>query len=114
MKRTRTKATRSPASVSHELATVESLRKHPAHAAAYLDAVFADGDRDEIMTALRYVAEAFGGVPQLARKTRLNPTTLYRTLSRNGNPEFRSLSSMLAAMDMRLGVKAVRRSKAGA
>lgn len=106
MKRSKVPADRSPASQSHEQATLESFRKHPKFAAEYLDAVLADGDRQEIVTALRYVADAFGGVAQLARKARLNPTTLYRTLSCNGNPELRSLTAMLAAMGLQLSVRA--------
>ncbi|MEW6688298.1 MAG: addiction module antidote protein [Pseudomonadota bacterium] len=92
------------ASETHEEGTVATFRRQPKFAAAYLNAVFGDGDQQEIMTALRYVAEAFGGVAQLARKARLNPTTLYRSLSGNGNPELRSLTAILNAMGMRLGV----------
>jgi DNA-binding phage protein len=44
--------------------------------------VHEDGDEQELMVALRQVAEAFDGVPKLADKTKLNATTLYRTLSR--------------------------------
>jgi hypothetical protein len=32
-------------------------------------------------------ADALGGVAKLAEKTKLSATTLYRTLSRKGNPE---------------------------
>ena len=59
------------------------------------------------MVALRRVAEAFGGIPKLADKTKLNPTTLYRTLSRKGNPEIRSMTAMLRAMGLRLAVRAL-------
>ena len=48
------------------------------------------------------IADAMGGVPQLASKTKLNATTLYRTLSKKGNPELRSMTSMLKAMGLRL------------
>jgi DNA-binding phage protein len=33
------------------------------------------------MTALRYLAKAFGGVSRLVEQAELNATTLYRTLS---------------------------------
>jgi len=98
---------RSPASRSHEDATVESFQRNPEFAAEYLDAVLADGDREEVLTALRYVAGAFGGVAALARKTGLNPTTLYRTLSAQGNPELTSLTAILGAMGLQLRVRAV-------
>jgi hypothetical protein len=47
------------------------------------------------MVALRRVADTFGGIPKLADKTKLNPTTLYRTLSRKRNPEIRSMTAVL-------------------
>ena len=91
----------------HEEAKVESFRKDPAYAAEYLNAVLADGDQEEVMVTLRYLAEAFGGVSGLAEKTDLNATTLYRTLSPKGNPELRSLTSILKAMGMRLAVQPI-------
>ena len=92
---------------SHEEAKVESFRKDPAYAAEYLNAVLADGDQEEVMLTLRYLAQAFGGVGGLAEKTDLNSTTLYRTLSPKGNPELRSLTSVLKAMGMRLAVQPI-------
>jgi len=101
---TKTKVTRKPASRSHEDATVESLRRDRQFAAAYLDQVLADGDQEELMLALRRLSEAFGGVTGLAQQAGLNSTTLYRTLSSNGNPELRTLRALLAAMGLRLSV----------
>jgi probable addiction module antidote protein len=92
-------------SKSHEEATIESFRKDPTFAAEYLNSVLEDGDQAELMTALRYMAKAFGGVTGLAEETSLNATTLYRTLSPQGNPELRSLSVILKAMGMRLAVQ---------
>jgi probable addiction module antidote protein len=101
---TKTKVTRKPASRSHEDATVESFRRDRQFAAAYLDQVLADGDQEELMLALRRLSEAFGGVTGLAQQAGLNSTTLYRTLSSNGNPELRTLRALLAAMGLRLSV----------
>lgn len=98
---------RQPASRSHEDATVEGFRHDPKFAAEYLDAVLADGDQEEVLTALRYMAKAFGGVRGLANGTRLNATTLYRTLSVRGNPELKSLRSVLAVMGLRLSVRPI-------
>ena len=96
-----------PASRSHEDAAIESFRRDSKFAAEYLDAVLADGDQEEVLTALRYMAKAFGGVRGLANGTRLNATTLYRTLSARGNPELRSLRSVLAMMGLRLSVRPI-------
>lgn len=107
MKNSRSARGRQPAGRRHEDAAVESFRHDPKFAAEYLDAVLADGDQEEVLTALRYMAKAFGGVRGLANGTRLNATTLYRTLSARGNPELRSLRSVLAVMGLRLSVRPI-------
>jgi probable addiction module antidote protein len=107
-KTAKTRTTRKAAPYrSHAAATVESFRKDPQFAAEYLNAVLAEGDQEELMVALRYLAEAFGGVPQLAARAKLNATTLYRTLSPKGNPELKSMTAMLEAMGMRLAVQPI-------
>jgi probable addiction module antidote protein len=97
---------------SHEEATVESFRKDPKFAAEYLNAVLEDGNQEELMLALRYMAAAFGGVPKLAEQAELNATTLYRTLSPQGNPELKSLRALLKAMGMRLAVEPIKHKRA--
>lgn len=92
---------------SHASATIESFRKDPHFAAEYLNAVLADGNQEELMVALRYMAEAFGGLPKLAARAHLNATTLYRTLSPRGNPELKSMTTLLNAMGLRLAVQPI-------
>lgn len=58
---TAVRVTREP-SRNHEEATVESLKKDPALAAEYVNAVLEDGDQAELMLALRRLASAFGGI----------------------------------------------------
>jgi len=89
--------------ISHEEATIESFRNNPNYAAEYLNAVLEDGDQEELMLALRRVASAFG-MKEVAESSKLNPKTLYRTLSPSGNPELRSFQAILGAMGMRLAV----------
>jgi probable addiction module antidote protein len=98
-----------PASRDHEDATIETLRSDPEFAAAYLDAVLEDGDQEEFLLALRRLSEACGGVPSVAARARLNPTSLYRTLSARGNPELKSMRALLRAMGLRLSVEPLRR-----
>jgi probable addiction module antidote protein len=93
------------ASRSHEDATIESFRRDPKFGVEYLNAILADGDQTELMLALRRLSAAFGGIAKLARGAELNATTLYRTLSRRGNPELRSLTALLRAMGMQLAVR---------
>ena len=104
---------------THEEATIASFRDDPEFAAGYLNAVLEDGDQQELLLALRRMAEAFGGVPKLAQTANLNATSLYRTLSPRGNPELKSLRVLLKAMGMRLavqpiGTRGVRRLRAAA
>jgi probable addiction module antidote protein len=98
----------SSASRDHEAATIESIRKDPKFAAEYLNTVLEDGEQEELMIALGRIAAAYGGVPKLAESAKLNATTLYRTLSRKGNPELRSMSALLKAMGLRLAVQPIR------
>jgi probable addiction module antidote protein len=81
----------------------ERLRD-PETAAAYLDEAAAQNDASIFLQALREVAEAQGGVGRIARKTGLNRQQLYTTLSAAGNPEFRSLTAILASAGFRLGI----------
>lgn len=89
----------------HEDATIASFRNDPQFAAEYLNTVLEEGDQEELLVALRYMAKAFGGVSKLAQQAELNATTLYRTLSPKGNPELKSLTALLKAMGMRLAVQ---------
>ena len=89
----------------HEEATVASFRKNPRFAAEYLNSALEEGDQEELLVALRYMAKAFGGVSKLAEQAELNATTLYRTPSPKGNPELKSLTALLKAMGMRLAVQ---------
>ena len=90
--------------VSHDEAAVSMFRDDPELAAEYLNQVLADGDQKELLVAMRRIAEAFGGVAELARRTNLHAKTLYRTLSPQGNPELKSLTALLQAMGMRIMV----------
>lgn len=83
---------------------IEQL-KDPAEAAAYLEAVIEERDQAAIMLALRQVAQAQGGVAEIARKAKLTREATYKMLSKSGNPELRSLSAVLEATGLRIAVK---------
>ena len=76
----------------------------PKVAALYLEECLRDGDMALFTAALKHVAEAQGGMANLAKTTRLSRETLYRTLSDEGNPRLDTLAKLLAAMGMRIGV----------
>jgi probable addiction module antidote protein len=54
---------------------------------AYLNAALEDGDPKVMLEAMRNVAQSSGGMGALARATGLSRESLYRTLSRRGNPK---------------------------
>jgi probable addiction module antidote protein len=81
--------------------------KNPAEAAAYLEAVIAEGDQSAVMLALRQVAQARGGVAAIAKKAKLTREATYKMLSKSGNPELRSLNALLGAAGLRLAVKPI-------
>ncbi|MGH8674036.1 MAG: addiction module antidote protein [Burkholderiales bacterium] len=90
-----------PAAVPAKLYELERLRD-PETAAAYLNIAAKDDDPAAFLQALRNVTEAMGGVSRIAGRTGLNRQQLYRTLSKDGNPELRSLTKILSASGVRL------------
>lgn len=79
--------------------------KDPANAAAFLNAVIEDNDKDAFLLALREVAQAQGGMTAIAEKTHVSRSSLYKTLSKRGNPEFGSISKLLHGMGLRLTIE---------
>ena len=84
---------------------IENLRD-VGEAEEYLNAALEEDDPELFLLALRNVAEAQGGVAQLAEKAKLNRESLYKILSERGNPELRSLDALLHALGFRLAVTA--------
>lgn len=82
---------------------IESL-KDPQEAAAYLNAALEEGDKESFLLALRNIAEANGGMKAVADKAHLNRESLYRTLSRRGNPEVKTLFNLLHGVGLRLSI----------
>ena len=83
--------------------------KDPREAAAYLNTAIEEGDRAVFLLALRNVAEAQGGMTALARRAHVNRESLYRMLSSKGNPEIRSIFTLLNSMQLRLIVEPKKR-----
>ena len=99
---------------AHDDAMAEMYREDPAYAAQLLSSILEDGDQAELLTVLRQMTKAFGGVQTIAEQAHLNPTQLYRTLSAEGNPALSSFSAILKAMGMRLPVQPMQAPKAHA
>ena len=80
---------------------LEELRD-PELAAEYLTAAIEDGSTELFLIALRNVAEAHGGVSQIAEAAHLNRQTMYRTLSSEGNPTLSTLMTILRVVGLHL------------
>jgi len=72
--------------------------------AAYLDAALADGDARVLLEAVRDVAAVRGGMTALARRAGIPRESLYRMLSRRGNPSYLAVRAILSAAGFRLAV----------
>jgi len=94
---------------SHDNAIAELFMEDPAFAADYLNQLLQDGEPADLLIALRQMAQAHGGVRAIAKQSKLNANQLYRTLSPQGNPELRSLLSVLKALGFCLAVQPVKR-----
>ena len=75
---------------------LSDLRNDPEFAAEYLSAAKADS-KEAFLGALRDLAEAREGMKSTARKARLNRESLYRALSKRGNPSIETLDAVLNA-----------------
>jgi probable addiction module antidote protein len=72
--------------------------------AAYLDEALTDGDPRVLLAAVRDVAAVRGGMAALARRAGIPRESLYRMLSRRGNPSYAAVRSILDAAGFRLSV----------
>ena len=72
---------------------------------AYLNTVLAEGDPGEIVNALGTIARA-RGMSGVARRAGLGRESLYKALAGNGNPEFRTILRVAAAMGYTFEVRA--------
>lgn len=102
-----------PAGVPAKPYELERLRD-PETAAAYLSIAAKDEDPAALLQALRNVTEAMGGISKIAERTGLNRQQLYKTLSRDGNPELRSLTKILGASGLTLQFVAQRSRRSAA
>ena len=73
--------------------------------AAYLDAVFEDGDAAEIRRALGHVARA-RGMTDVARSVGISRAGLYKALGEKGNPSFDLVQGLLRTFGVKLSIAA--------
>jgi len=87
--------------------TRRELLKDAEVAAGYLQECLADGDIDLFKEALKHVADArLGGMTALSEQAELGRETLYRTLSKRGNPTLNTLTKVLEAVGLKMAITA--------
>jgi probable addiction module antidote protein len=97
------------ASISHDEAVIRELRDDPEFAAEYLRAALEEDDEPAaLLLALRHIAEARGGIAKVAKAAGIERESLYRALSRRGNPRLSTLVAVTKAVGLKLTVEAAR------
>ncbi len=101
--------TKAKGAFSHHDREVAELREDRELAVEYLRSAMADldspDDRGACLLALRTVAEAYGGLAQVAAEAGISREALYRALSPKGNPTLKTLLAVLKTVGMRLSVE---------
>jgi probable addiction module antidote protein len=74
------------------------------YAAEYLAQVLAQKDSAAFLVALKDVVEAGGGVGSLAGRIGIKRPSLYKILSKKGNPTLETLQEILSPLGLRVSV----------
>ena len=78
--------------------------RNPEYAAAYLAQVLAERDQDAFLVALKDVVEAAGGIGALSGQVGLKRPSLYKILSKHGNPTLSTLQEILKPLRLRVSI----------
>ena len=76
----------------------------PEYAADYLAQVLAAKDSEAFLIALKDVVEARGGVGNLAGQVGIKRPSLYKILSKHGNPTLETMQEILKPLGLRVSV----------
>ena len=80
--------------------------KDPERALAYLNAAFDDEDERVFLLALKNVLQAQGeDMTAVAQEAQLTRQSLYKILSKSGNPKLTSLRSILHVLEYDLAIQ---------
>jgi probable addiction module antidote protein len=94
-------ATRTTAKIrTRKWDAAEHLRT-PSERAAYLEAALAEGDATLVAAALGDIARA-AGMTAVARASGLGRESLYKAMSKEGNPELATVLRVIEALGLRL------------
>ena len=94
------------ASISNDEAVIRNLRDNPRFAAQYLKAALEEDDEPRVLLiALRRVVQA-RGIAKIAKTAGVKRESLYRALSKHGNPRLSTLAAVTKVIGLRLTVEA--------
>ncbi len=93
-------------SVPHREGLLKDLRD-PVLAAEYIKACLSEYGEAAFLKALRNVAEARGGLGQVAKEADLNRSGVYKMLADDGNPSYASIMILLAHFGLKISVEPV-------
>lgn len=69
--------------------------------AEYLSQVLEEGDMDELLNAIGYIAKA-KGMTQVSKDTGLGRESLYKTFAKGSKPKFDTVLKVLNSLDIKL------------
>lgn len=93
-------------SISHDEAVIRELRENPRFAVEYLKAALEDDSEPQVLLiALRRVVQA-RGIAKVAKSAGVERESLYRALSKRGNPRLSTLAAVTKAVGLKLTVEA--------
>ena len=78
--------------------------KKPDFAIGYLNVALEDPDKNVFLLALRNVAEAWGNMSKLSRVSHIHRVSLYKILSKHGNPQVDGLNKILHGLGLKLTI----------
>jgi probable addiction module antidote protein len=94
---------------------IERFRKDSEEAMLYLEVSLEEFEKDNntgaLLSALRTVAEARGGIPELARRIGMEKMTLYKALSEEGNPKLSTIGAVLHGLGYRMRLEPITQSR---
>lgn len=83
---------------------LNEVLKDPKEAALFLNAAWEENDPALLLVALAQVARAHGAT-RTAKKASMSRAGLYKSLSKRGNPEFKTFMSLLRASGLQMTFK---------
>ena len=86
------------------LETFSDELRDPDFAAEYLRVALEEDGMEGFLMALRDVIKANGGMSEVAKSAGLGRESMYKALSAQGNPEFKTVCAVLKALGMHLTV----------